>query len=271
MVRRRLVEAEFFFFRERERNDRVADWNANRAEVISVYTVASLQRCPQIRSFPSPAGFSRVANNALSVERKERRGKKKISLSKRRPLSLTETPLISYVWCRDFRWIFSTRRILTKIRIENRREGIKKERRRFEQFLCALAILNCRLLPLFRRIFSSTGEISAKVRVHGILIPPSPDVWNFNISSERKSWGFRGLIIALISHSWSVGRFSITRIFIRECYAKLRIGNIRFFTSSCKILDVSWRDRPRGGGVSNPSAVIDDVSRERKISPFRKV
>lgn len=189
------------------------------------------------------------------------------------------------------------RRILTKIRIENRREGIKKERRRFEQFLCALAILNCRLLPLFRRIFSSTGEISAKVRVHGILIPPSPDVWNFNISSGRKSWGFRGLIIALISHSSSVvyiivintvidlhcekdfrelrgrggGRFSITRIFIRECYAKLRIGNIRFFTSSCKILDVSWRDRPRGGGVSNPSAVIDDVSREGKISPFRKV
>lgn len=28
----------FFFFFERERNDRVADWNANRAEVISVYT-----------------------------------------------------------------------------------------------------------------------------------------------------------------------------------------------------------------------------------------
>lgn len=27
-----------FFFFERERNDRVADWNANRAEVISVYT-----------------------------------------------------------------------------------------------------------------------------------------------------------------------------------------------------------------------------------------
>lgn len=135
------------------------------------------------------------------------------------------------------------------IRIENRREGIKKKERDegLNNFDCALAILNCRLFPLFRRIFSSTREISAKVRVHGILIPPPPDVWNFNISSGRKSWAFRGLIIALISHSWFCcykysNRFTPRKRFhritggnwldfqlrgflFRESYAKLRIEN----------------------------------------------
>lgn len=186
------------------------------------------------------------------------------------------------------------------IRIENRREGIKKkkrDRRRFEQFRLCVGDFKLSVVPsVSKDIFFHGGNICEGSRAWNFNTPP-PDVWNFNISSGRKSWAFRGLIIALISHSWfccykysnrftprkrfqritgggELVRFSITRIFISRKLREItnrKSGISDFFTSSCKILDVSWRDRPRGGGVSNPSAVIDDVSREGKISPFRKV
>lgn len=136
------------------------------------------------------------------------------------------------------------------IRIENRREGIKKkkrDRRRFEQFRLCVGDFKLSVVPsVSKDIFFHGGNICEGSRAWNFNTPP-PDVWNFNISSGRKSWAFRGLIIALISHSWFCcykysNRFTPRKRFhritggnwldfqlrgflFRESYAKLRIEN----------------------------------------------
>ena len=165
----------FFFFRERE----MIGWP------IEMQIGPRLFRCTrspvttaQIRSFPSPMGFSVSQTTRCRSKRKKEGVEKKISkpIVRNRGLFLLRRNAFNFIVCvltqHEFRrWIFSTilsveKRKIQRSELKNKKKGIIKERG-FKQFRYILAILNCRLPP-FPRIFHK--EISAKIRVHGILI-----------------------------------------------------------------------------------------------------